>query len=490
MASVLKKGEVDLNGVRMKIKDGVRSFSTNSYPAKIVIGDTNKDSRQRVSSLVLTDYRGGIGLNRYEGAGDADRAWFATNQLRFNGNIVLPPLANLTAVSGKSGVFTVPVIGQLNDVIYVTFGRDVYAYDSVGDSWGSSLDTLPADPVSGLTIRMNGTVYFIIFYTSGYVYTSDGLTWTDKATPAKFGVAWDDRLWIIDNTGQMSFILTPGTEFAEAQLPLEDGDVTGLVTGFPGAGGQAIIFAATKFGLFAHDVDQAKFVQTGLNLSRHPSGGKGSVRWRDNIYYPVGLSIYKYAAGGTGAVVSVVGPDRADGLPAAYRGTITKLLPTTNELLALVDSAQTIGTVDSFSSSAMGGSKTGGQGNQARVIGGETGYNMILGSDEIGWEVKWASDVTDTGIESAFVGDAYGKYRLWWSVNQRIYFMTLPDNILNPNEVTDFKYAASGELITPWFDAGQQDVTKLALKGKVEVLGMTATETIVVSYALDLDEDT
>ena len=490
MARVLKKNEIDLNGIRMKVKDGIRSFSTNTYPAKIVIGDTNKDSRQRVSSLALTDFRGGIGLNRYTGAADVDRAWFATNQLRFNGNIVLPPLATLTADSGQTGVFSVSVIGQLHNTIYATFGRDVYAYNDSTDSWGSSLDTMPGDPVSGLTIRMNGTVYFIIFYSTGYVYTSDGATWTDSTRDAKYGVSWDDRLWAIDNTGQMWFALSPGTEFTEAQLPLEDGDVTGLVTGFPGGGGQAIIFAATKFGLYAHDVDQAKFIQTGLNLSRHPSGGLGSVRWRDNIYYPAGLSIYKYAAGGTGAVVSIIGPDRDDGLPSAYRGTITQLLPTTNELLALVDSATTIGSRTAYSAHAMGGWRSGGQGNRARSIGGETGFNMIIGNDEIGWEVKWVSTSTSTGIDSAFVGDAYGKYRLWWAANQRVYFMTLPDNIINPNEVTNFDYATDGELITPWFDAGQQDVTKLALKAKGELLGMSATETIVVSYGLDLDENT
>lgn len=484
---VVEKNEVILNGVKFKIKDGIRSFKTNVYPAKIVIGDTNKDSRTNVSSLSLTDFRGGIGLNRYEGAADVTRAWFATTQLRYLGNIVLPPLATETAESGKTGIFTVPVLADLLGVVYATFGRDVYAYTPLADSWGAKVKTLAGNPVSAITIRLNGTSYLIISYTSGYAYTSDGSSWSESTKDVKYFAAWDDRLWGIDNTGQMWYALSPGTEFDEAQLPLEDGNATALLTGFPGGGSQAIVFVATKVGLFAHDVDQAKFVQTGLALSVHPSGGLGSVRWRDNIYYPAGLSIFRYVAGQAGAVVSVIGPDRDDGLPADKRGTITKLLPTTNELIALVDSSTTIASRTSFSGHAMGEWGSGGQGDVASHLGGAVGFNMIIGHNEIGWEVKWLSTSTASGIQSALVSDAYGKYRLWWSSSGRVWWMTLPDNILNPNEVTTFQYGPEGVLETPWFDAGQQDVSKLAMKMKAELLDMSATETIVLSYGLNLN---
>ena len=64
--------------------------------------------------------------------------------------------------------------------------------------------------------------------------------------------------------------------------------------------------------------------------------------------------------------------------------------------------------------------------------------------------------------------------------------MALPKDIVNPNEVTDFDYAASYTHETPWFNAGQQEVDKLALSYVVDVSGVDSTNTIILSYALDL----
>ena len=67
--------------------------------------------------------------------------------------------------------------------------------------------------------------------------------------------------------------------------------------------------------------------------------------------------------------------------------------------------------------------------------------------------------------------------------------MQLPQNILNPKQVSTFKFAASGELITPWFNADQVEVDKLALSLRIEGADASSTETVVVDYATNYDTD-
>jgi len=86
------------------------------------------------------------------------------------------------------------------------------------------------------------------------------------------------------------------------------------------------------------------------------------------------------------------------------------------------------------------------------------------------------------------VSDAYDEYRLWWGYNGEIKHMKIPSDIINPSFVSDFEFAESGYLETPWFNAGQSEVDKLALKLRTEVQDTSSSETVTVSYATDYSE--
>ena len=95
-SKVIEPNEISLNGIYYPISRPVRSTLASIYPAKIVIGDTDKDSDPRSSVVGWSDWRGGIGINRMEGAADVNRAWFSTCQLRYKNHLVLPSLATET----------------------------------------------------------------------------------------------------------------------------------------------------------------------------------------------------------------------------------------------------------------------------------------------------------------------------------------------------------------------------------------------------------
>ena len=77
---------------------------------------------------------------------------------------------------------------------------------------------------------------------------------------------------------------------------------------------------------------------------------------------------------------------------------------------------------------------------------------------------------------------------MWWGYNDIVHFMDLPKDIINPSEVSEFAYALTGIHETPWFNAGQSEVDKLALNLRIEAQDLTTTEKIKVEYATDYAE--
>ena len=494
-SKVIDTNEISLNGVYYPITRPIRSTLASIYPAKVVIGDTSKDDQLRSSIVAWSDWRGGIGINRMEGAADVNRAWFSTCQLRYKNHLVLANLAVATTTPTHSlGQTTIGAINTFSSEVYAAWNGGngatpkIYKYANGGDTWSELTTSGITDEVTDSVVFTDGLgVSYLVFAHydsngSGYSYSTNGTSWTTDTKDTKFLAAWDDRLWGISNEGQLWSAAAVGTEYDDAVLPLADGSVTALFVA-RNALGVPIIYAATTEGLFAHDADNAMWEATQFTFPVHPDNGKGSTRWRESVYIPSGNGIYKYINGSNSAVVSVVGPDRDDGMPSDKRGVIRTIAGSHNELLIGID-AQVAPLVDTYDSiprqwqSHMG----------SHVMADDTGYSTILGYNELGWEVKWIASDTGTTFDYMHVSAAYNKYRLWWGVNGVVNFMDLPKDIINPSEVDDFAYATTGVHETPWFNAGQSEVDKLALNLRIECQDLSADETVLVQYATDYTE--
>lgn len=527
-ARVESPNEISLNGVYYPLMRPVQSVLASLYPSKVVIGDTSKDSQLRSSVIAWSDWRGGIGIDRMESGGDVNRAWWSDCQLRYKNHLVLGNLANQTDTIGhglaKSGGGTgIAVINEFKDKIYAVWNDSsgnnskLYVYNNTSDYWwdGRAEDAAIGAHASDTGIegvntqvtdslnftKSDGTNYLVLAHydssASSYSYATvpsyDGTNpgvWTNDSVDTKYLAQWDDRLWGISHTGQLWYALTLGTEVNDAKLPLPDGYVTGLFVARD-ASGEPILYAATKKGLFAHDAANSRFVKTEVEFPFHPHGGKGTERWRDSIYFPSGLGLYRYVNGANSAVLTVVGPDRDDGLPEDNRGTIMLTEGTHNELLVGVD-ATTAPNITSSDSVPYQWRGAGMSGHGSPVIDSGTGYSSILGYNELGWEAKWVADTAGRRIDAMHVSNAYSdvneNYRLWFGFNDNVYYMKLPVDIINPSKVTEFEYRESGTHETPWFNAGQSEVDKLALKLKTEVQDVSSTETVTVEYATDYNE--
>ena len=68
--AVVSEHQISLNSVRYPLVGRVVRGLSNKWPDKTVIGDYTKDSNPTISTLALSDHRGGIGLDIMEGQGD------------------------------------------------------------------------------------------------------------------------------------------------------------------------------------------------------------------------------------------------------------------------------------------------------------------------------------------------------------------------------------------------------------------------------------
>jgi hypothetical protein len=86
------------------------------------------------------------------------------------------------------------------------------------------------------------------------------------------------------------------------------------------------------------------------------------------------------------------------------------------------------------------------------------------------------------------VSSAYNTYRLWWAHNQRVYYMQLPVDVINPTQTSEQNYDTTAELETPWFDGGVSNQDKLALSLWVDSTHPSSDATLKFEYAIDLIE--
>lgn len=482
---VVERDEILIDDHRYKVTGAIRQSLLNRPPGKITIGDYTDASNPMASEFSLGDFRDGIGVERGDISAHTGRVWFATGQIRYRDAYILGRRAVLTAAGPTAEVQTLTIF---KNELYGTYGTAVHLYDNSGDSWGSSIRTLASNATDAKVgiLFPGGTATETLVIANGtdVDYATDSSTWAENTGQAiKYLIFWGDLLWGITNAGRLYFTDDLSATWSEdAQLPLPAGSVTGLEVA-RGPDRESHIYAVTKQGLYVHDRANARFLPTDLELPEHIDGGKGHEVWRASIYTSAGNAVYGFQAGSDTTDVGVVGPDLDDGLPDGKRGTINKLIGSHNELFAFLDASSAQG-VSGLSTRVSRGVRF----HHGVTFPATSGFSLILGWNARGWETKWLSGETARSISAGVVGTAYNTYRLWWAANQRVYYMTLPVDVVNPLQIPTQQYESEAVLETPWFDMGIRNQQKLALASIVDTIHPSTSETVKIEYATNLEE--
>lgn len=474
---VLSENEISLNAVRYKIVGPVQRSLSSNYPQKTVIGDYTKDSSPILSTLSLTDHRGGIGLDIMEGQGDTNRSWYSTADLRFKGRLVLPPLVTeTTGLPSDPAVFTVycgPLTsfqGKVYAAIYSNEFASYALYRYSGSSWGTALTGgLVIRPSSLLSGYVGGTRYIIMadnVFAYRYSTSGDLGSWT-IVTPGGtnypwYMAIWDDKLWWLSSNGMLWYVTSiAGTPVFAGQLQsaLEWSREPSLFVALNTAS-EEILYVATHDGLFAYDFDNNKFIKTDVtspdkSLANY-SSYYSAARWRNAIFYTAETTVYKYDPV-QGTLITEVGPDVDSGLPNTRGSLISHIVASLTDLIIA----------------------TSGDGSLIPIIAGWDGK---------GWKVfaELASGEKVT-YKSLLVAGAYGDYRVWFASDEGAYikYFSLPTDLVKPFNDNSYTCAAAATHDWPWFTAGQSEVTKVAVRVKVETVNPTTDETVILSYATD-----
>ena len=461
---VKDRSEIILNGAGNRYRlsgDGrVRQTLQSQYPQKRVFGDVDKDSNPRTSLVVWDDWTGGIGLYSTNGKEGMNRSLFNRCETRFKGHLTLPKV--MTSATDNSVSGSILEISERAGVIIAAMngGTDAYVYTPAagvgGGSWGSKVHDFPAVVTDSLNFTLAGTEYVAFACTSDYTFFN-GSSWANSTStkPTVRLAFWDDRLWGIDNTGQLWFSTAIDSETNDAKLSLPAGYVNELFTG-PDAAGEDILYASTYVGLYAHDAANARFVKTKVAFPQDGTAKHGAATWNGEIYVAAGdMAVWRYDP--VGGTITSVGLDRDAGLDSGTAtdvGDIVRLVPVHSGVIAQVNGA----TNDSIWE-----------------------YNGI------GWHF--------IGIKSGSVGtvhasDAGGYYRLYWSITSSatLEFRALDVGHVNP-DVATINYDQSSDtrlfLVTPWFNAGQNEIDKTAIRIRLDCTKITDDEIIKVEYALN-----
>ena len=477
MVAVTRKKEVSLFGNFYPIVGPVRQQSAAQWAEKRVDGDYSKDSETPMSSWIISDNRGGVGVKDMEEVKDADRCWWSTAEIGYKNHNLLPRLT--TQFSTNPGGAHPDIVIEYANGLYVAFGTDLRKVNNATGAYGSSLGTLVAVPTDAFVHKDK------LYFACGTDFNRyDGSTLTTGATlgsaqACRYLEEWDDKLFTLDNDGQLDYSIDEGVTWStNADSKLPSGYFTSLFE-YRAPGGARALHMGTKVGLYHLDFDNARW-RLRIKLPFHNFGCAGSVVWRNEAaYVSSGLAVYQYVAE-TGGVTDV-GPHLDAGLPSEYRGSITKLLAGHNYMYAFIDS-----TAEEIQDMYLAGDDEYGE----MQFYPDVGTSLILRWDGKGWSTVYISSGTDQPGKGGTVAAADDIYRLWFGINRELYYQPLLVSLQNPVEVADFEYAASDEHITPWFDADNAVIDKLAAILSGYFTGMSATEYVKLYYGVDYDDDT
>ena len=481
---------VHLCGRNLPIQGRVLRSLASRFPPKVATGDVGVEQNPVISTKTWRDVTGGVGVETEEPREETNSVWYSNLSLRHRAHLILPSLTTQTA---SAEAVDIDRIGELNNSIYASHDNAVYEYSNSADTW-SSVRPLARAATDSLTLVLNGSEPLCFATEQEVDYLIGSSTWARNTTDIKFLAEWRGFLWGLSNAGSLYFTSNLGGSWTltNATVPWAEGSATQLLRGpDPSGDPDDALCCATQAGLLIYDNENERFVPTRLykpSIPVHPENGKGTTTWRESIYFPSGHGLFRFTPAGV-TQISVVGLDQRDGLRSNRRGTIVTMAASANDLLVGLD-ASSGGTEEQdlnlLHSQGFGRSLFNGQ-RWNQIGQAKTGIPPIAGWNGGSWEIKWDEGTVGKPIDHMLVANAFSRHRLWWAHNQRVYYMPLPVDIVNPTQLTSQDYGASGFVDYLWF--GREDIPKTAYALRLQTRNCDDSHTALLQYALDFDEN-
>ena len=487
MPTVIEWGEISLDGKIYVIDSasgpfrGITRQDSAILDPPITFGDTTYKSHPYLSSWVISDLTGGIGVEDITGA-DTNRYRWGTADARSPGNIGLGPLITETRPTADNAD-TLSIVGDVpgtNEELYVAVLEsagltNLYAWNESTDAWrAASLDIDVAPSSKGVLFQGIGANPFLVIPRGttaaiGVRTTAAGTLATSAVglVAASHLAVWSGRLWQARETSQ---ILDYTFDVAAAATTVTDARTGGNLILDPAQNllalfswwnlaGEQSLFALTTRSLWVFN-DLSELWEHVYDLPPHPCLFRPAAIWKptEDLWLGAGGTIIRRTPSGVSVELAGPGAD-ADGLPSGFIGQVHFLESAFGGLYCILDAADS------------------------------TQKSSLLVYNGLGWFPLW--EAPSAGRDSTswdVVSQASDEYRLWWAFLSYAYTMQLNRAPHSPRQSfilgTD-KFAASSYLETGRFWAQTHGQNKLAVIADVYMENATADETLTIKYQTD-----
>lgn len=468
---------------------GVTKQELGKFETPLTTGDTTYKSDPYVSSWIVSDLSGGIGVEDITG-GDTNRYRWGTADVRSPGNFTLGPLITATrpTTDDTDVLYCTGDVPGTNEEFYVAVEEsaglcNLYAWNEASDVWRAASLDIDSRPLAE-PVRFKGTAAneYLVFARDAHdlmgVRTTGAGTLASVTglVDAQRVAVWDNKLWAItDSAQQVSYsyeiatwtaVTDPATGSTLALDPAQP--IDRMISWFNLAGESALFFA-TRYSLWAFNGLEEKFEHI-YDFPRHTprydvatAGTEITNRplavWRptEDLWIGAGGTVMKRTPAGVS--VPLVGPGAdADGLPAAFIGIPIDMEPEFNGLYLILSGFLNL--------------------SKAALL-------VYTGT---GWISLWEAPNDDYRPTRIMISNASGAYRLWWGHGSYAYTMELHQGVWSPRQGytagTD-KFAAASYFETGRFWAQTHGSAKVAHRVEVFAENATTTETIEIKYQTD-----
>jgi len=481
---------IRLDGIDLLPRGPVQFEMTNIHQRKVSMGDPGPDSHPTNSTITQHSWEGGGQIGEADPASDMMRFDWATMLTEYPHFLTLPPKTYTYGADGQTFSFCLGdyPFGDAAEM-HFQIGNEVKKYNAGTDS----LTTVTTMTVSAAN---KGAVYrvqtgasagqikmFIPGRGSGYdIYNGTTVTNIAGLQVVDFAV-WDNKLFALDTTGKLWWATDPMTAPAgwTNVASLADGSDPRRVVNYVNRADADTLYVITNSAVWGLDFTNARLVKSYFSYPRHPRQGWGAEHWRGELWTSVGQGAHTYDLN----QVTPRGIDRDSGTPPQYRGYVTDIVGSYNDLFMYIKGTAV---------------EEGGSGPEEETLdvgGGDdtihassfsnSSNNLIASWNGIGFHYRWAGVGVNPG--NMYVSQANTQYNLWWANDGKLLKQMLPIDYFNPADPFSpaFTHEESGEFYSPWYDWGWPDQVKLLKRLEFGVRTASATEYIEIFYKLDED---
>lgn len=476
-------GEVLLDDWRFMVRGPLRTEVVNIQARKVNIGEAGPDDHPLNSTIIVSNWvGGGQALDAQEDT-DINRFYWSTCMTQYPGFLTLPPKTYSFDRPDTVPEATPVALGDYPNVVtgnfYASWGVKFCRFNIVSGAF-DIVDTMQ-NPASG-----EATVYTIkagvdagitkMWIPQGSTFdTYDGSVIAAGTGGAVDFAVWDDKLFKIDSSGQVSWTNDGGINWNDIAI-VPDGAAVRHLISYVDQRDAPTLYVITGGRVYALDFDGEKLVSTKLFYPQHPRQGLGVDVFQGSLFVSVGVGVHGYDL----STITPRGLDRDRGLPKEYRGFITSMSQSYNGLFALIQ-GESKGTTEDFATLDVGGGD-----DPIYGTGGES-YSVLMMMDQNGWHYRWAGvGGTPTNV---FVSQANDFHRVWFGAAGQMHLQKLPYVYFNPGDPEDanIEFEPESEHITSWYDWNWKGQLKILKSIEIKAKSADADNTIAVYYQCDSD---